>query len=126
MIDEKDRMAIHPAGERQSKAIHPLETVTSVDTFGGKIQLKWAPEAEVSSLGLMPFFIEFLKTSGRFDDWVNDCPLRYTSPDAPQKRDVLGTILLSVPAGHWRYAHIKRPTRRWSESASAGDEEGGE
>src|SRR5437016_10324067 len=48
----------------------------------------------------------FLKTSGVFENWVNDCPLQYTSPNAPQKRDVLGTILLSVLAGHWRYAHI--------------------
>ena len=54
----------------------------------------------------MPFFIEYLKTSGVFENWVNDCPLQYTSPNAPQKRDVLGTILLSVLAGHWRYAHI--------------------
>ena len=60
-----------------------------MDTFGGKIQVKWAPEAAVSSLGLMPFFIEFLKTSGRFDAWVEDCPLQYKSPNAPQKRDVL-------------------------------------
>jgi len=37
---------------------------------------------------------------------VNDCPLEYNSPNAPQKRDVLGTLLLSVLAGHWRYAHI--------------------
>jgi Transposase DDE domain group 1 len=36
----------------------------------------------------------------------NDCPLRYTSRNAPKKRDVPGTILLSVLAGHWRYAHI--------------------
>ena len=54
----------------------------------------------------MPFFIEFLKTSGLFDAWVEQCPLRYKSPNAPRKRDVLGTILLSVLAGHWRYAHI--------------------
>ena len=54
----------------------------------------------------MVFFIEFLKISGLFENWVKDCPLQYTSPNAPQKRDVLGTILLSVLAGHWRYAHI--------------------
>jgi hypothetical protein len=54
----------------------------------------------------MAFFIEFLKTSGLFDKWVEECPLTYTSRNAPQKRDVLGTILLSVVAGHWRYAHI--------------------
>src|SRR6202023_3475150 len=58
------------------------------------------------SLGLMPFFIEFLKTSGLFDKGVEDCPLRYTSGNAPEKRNVLGTLLLSVLAGHWRYAHI--------------------
>ena len=37
-----------------------------MDTFAGKVQVKWVPEAAVSSLGLMPYFIEFLKTSGVF------------------------------------------------------------
>lgn len=60
----------------------------------------------MSSLGQMPFFIVFLKTSGQFDKWVEECPLQYKSPNAPRKRDVLGTILLSVLSGHWRYAHI--------------------
>ena len=47
-----------------------------------------------------------LEDSGLFENWVNDGPLPYTSPNAPQIGDVLGTILLSVLAGHWRYAHI--------------------
>jgi len=106
MSDEKALIRIHPEGERQKEGIEPPETVLSLDTFAGKIQFRWAPGAGVSSLGLMPFFIEYLKTSGLFEGWVNDCPLQYTSPNAPQKRDVLGTILLSVLAGHWRYAHI--------------------
>src|SRR5207249_6405152 len=58
------------------------------------------------SLGLMPFFIEFLKTSGLFDQWVEDCPLHYTSGNAPAKRDVLGTLVLAALAGHWRYAFV--------------------
>jgi len=37
---------------------------------------------------------------------VADCPLLFTSPNAPRKRDVLGTLLLSVLAGHRRYAHV--------------------
>ena len=106
MSDEQALVAIHPEGEGPTAEMQPPETVTNVDTFGGKIQVRWAPEAAVSSLGLMPFFIEFLKTSGRFDVWVEDCPLQYKSPNAPPKRDVLGTILLSVLAGHWRYAHM--------------------
>jgi len=96
----------HPEGEVQTARDQPAEAVTSLDTFAGKIHVKWAPEAAVSSLGLMPFFIEFLKTSGLFDKWVEDCPLHYTSGNAPEKRDVLGTLVLSVLAGHWRYAHI--------------------
>ena len=44
--------------------------------------------------------------SGRFDALVADCPLHYTSPNAPSKRDVLGTVPLSVLAGQSRYAQI--------------------
>src|SRR5713101_9607217 len=106
MSDEEVVVKIHPEGERPTAGLAPPEGITSVDTFAGKIQMKWMPEAAVSSLGLMPFFIEFLKTSGRFDEWVEECPLQYTSPNAPRKRDVLGTVLLAVLAGHWRYAHI--------------------
>jgi hypothetical protein len=106
MGKEEAVVQAHPEGEVQIAGNQPAETVTSLDTFAGKIHVKWAPEATVSSLGLMPFFIEFLKTSGLFDKWVEDCPLHYTSGNAPEKRDVLGTLVLSVLAGHWRYAHI--------------------
>lgn len=106
MRDEKAMVKAHPGGEGKSGGVEGSEHSGSVDTFAGKIQVKWIPEAAVSSLGLMPYFIEFLKTSGRFDAWVEGCPLEYTSPNAPEKRDVLGTILLSVLSGHWRYAHI--------------------
>jgi Transposase DDE domain group 1 len=106
MSDEKALVKIHPEGELTAEPERPGESIASVDTFAGKVHMKWMPEAAVSSLGLMPFFIEFLKTSGRFDEWVEQCPLKYTSPNAPQKRDVLGTLLLAVLAGHWRYAHI--------------------
>ncbi len=106
MSDEKALVEIHPKGEPQIEGNPLFETPLSLDTFAGKVQFRWVPDAEVSSLGQMPFFIEYLKTSGVFENWVNDCPPQYTSPNAPQKRDVLGTILLSVLAGHWRYAHI--------------------
>src|SRR3954454_6539977 len=51
-------------------------------------------------------FRRILEQGGLFDGWVADCPLSFTSPNAPRKRDVLGTLLLSVLAGHQRYAHI--------------------
>jgi hypothetical protein len=110
MSEEKALTKIHPEGERElvcdEAPAGPSGGTISVDTFGGKIQVKWVPDAAVSAFGQMAFFIEFLKASGLFDAWVDDCPLHYTSPNAPKKRDVLGTLLLAILAGHWRYAHI--------------------
>ena len=106
MNNEEEIVQAHPEGEVQIAGNQPAANATCLDTFAGKVHVKWSPEATVSSLGLMPFFIEFLKTSGLFDKWVEDCPLHYTSGNAPEKRDVLGTLVLSVLAGHWRYAHI--------------------
>jgi len=77
-----------------------------VDTFGGKVHVEWDPQAAVTPLGQLPFFIEFLKVSGLFEHFIEGCPLEYTSPNAPLVRDVLGTLMLSILAGHNRYAHI--------------------
>jgi hypothetical protein len=46
-----------------------------------------------------------------FERWVSSCPLEYHSGNAPDKRDVLGrdvlgTLMLALLAGHRRYAHI--------------------
>lgn len=78
----------------------------AVDTFAGRIHVEWDPDAAVTPLGQLPFFIEFLKVSGLYDAFVADCPLSYSSPNAPNIRDILGTLILSVLAGHKRYAHI--------------------
>jgi len=78
----------------------------AVDTFGGKVHVEWDPAGAVTPLGQLPFFIEFLKVSGLFERFVEECPLQYSSPNAPAKRDVLGTLLLSILSGHHRYAHI--------------------
>ena len=69
------------------------------DTFAGRIHVEWDNSATVTPLGQLPFFIEYLKQGGLFDGWVADCPLHHTSPNAPNKRDGLGTVLLSVLAG---------------------------
>ena len=53
-------------------------------------------------------FCRFLKTGELFEPWVKACPIAYVSPNAPSKRDALGTVMLSVLAGHRRYEHITR------------------
>ena len=46
-----------------------------------------------------------------FAAFVADFLLRYTSLNAPKKRDVLGTAMLSMLAGHKRYAHMTSQMR---------------
>ena len=93
-------------GEAKRKAWAVQKRPIALDTFGGRIHVEWDPAAAVTPLGQLPFFIEFLKVSGLFDAWVADCPLTYQSNNAPDKRAVLATFLLSILAGHQRYAHI--------------------
>ncbi len=63
------------------------------DTFAGRVHVERDAAATVTPFGQLPFFIAYLKQGGLFDGWVADCPLRHTSPNAPHKRDVLGTDL---------------------------------
>jgi hypothetical protein len=95
-------LIVHPQGEQPSVELRPL----TADTFGGRVHVEWDDTAPVTPLGQLPFFIDYLKQGSLFDAWVADCPLFMTSPNAPGKRDLLGTVLLSVLAGHRRYAHI--------------------
>jgi len=93
-------------GER--KLAENRDGVRSVlaDTYGCRVYVEWDPQAAVTPLGQLPFFINFLKTAELFGPWVRDCPLEYTSNNARRKVDVLGTLMLSVLAGQRRYAHI--------------------
>ncbi len=68
--------------------------------------MEWDPDAAVTPLGQLSFFIEYFRLGGLFDPFVADCPVAMTSPNAPAKHDVLGTLPLSVLSGHKRYAHI--------------------
>lgn len=93
-------------GEAKRRKIGAKSEPFGIDTYAGKVHVEWDPDAAVTPLGQLPFFIEFLKVSGLFDAFVRESPLTYSSPNAPDKRDVLGTIILSILAGHKRYAHI--------------------
>ena len=102
MGTETTSVVVHPEGEQPE--VGAWSAVA--DTYGGRVHVEWDATAPVTPFGQLPFFIEYLKQGGLFDGWVADCPLSLSSPNAPRKRDLLGTVLLSVLAGHRRYAHI--------------------
>ena len=77
-----------------------------LETAGGQLKVRWDSKAQSTALGQMAFFIEFLTVTGLFEKWVEDCPLEYKSPNGSSRHDILGTWLLSILSGHWRYAHV--------------------
>lgn len=92
-------------GEAKRRALAKERSI-GLETYAGKVHVEWDPQAAVTPMGQLPFFTEFLKVSGLFDTFVDECPLEYSSPNAPGKREILGTLMLSILAGHKRYAHI--------------------
>src|SRR5579864_4860256 len=98
--------SIHLIGEPNLPTKAGESELLEVDTFDGKLHIEWDPDASVTPIGQLPFFIQYLKLGHRFLPWVEDCPLDYESNNAPSKTDVLGSLLLSVLSGHTRYAHI--------------------
>lgn len=92
--------AVGNALSEQAREVH------RVTTPGGQFQVRWDEGGSATALGQLAFFAEFLEVSGLFERWVDGCPMSYSSPNAPEVRDVLGTWLLSILDGQKRYAHV--------------------
>lgn len=96
-------------GETRQRALMVRQQVVEalgLETAGGQLKVRWDGKAQSSVMGQMAFFIEFLTVTGLFENWVKECPLDYKSPNGSSQRDILGTWLLSIVSGHWRYAHV--------------------
>ena len=106
MTHDSSSFGPHRPGEQSVVVGNGARAGVDVDSFAGPVRVEWDHEAPMTPHGQLVFFIDYLKTSGLFEALVADCPLRYASPNAPKKRDVLGTAMLSMLAGAKRYAHI--------------------
>lgn len=105
MSEVEIRKGVHPAGEgRGDELAYPAPH--RVETMGGPMQVSWEEDPGITPHGMLTYFFEFLHVSGLWEEFVEQCPLRYTSPNAPSKAEILGTILCGVLSGHRRYAHI--------------------
>lgn len=111
MEDQDLPTTTHPMGELSNCVLNSQKTDENsegihCDTFAGLVHVEWDEQTPVTPIGQLIFFTQFLKTCNLFAPWVKDCPLYYSSPNAPSKEDVLGTLLLAVLSGQKRYAHI--------------------
>jgi hypothetical protein len=95
MEDELNSLEVHPPGDLEWLGVGPAGE-SHLENFGGRLHVEWDPSAKVTAFGPVTYFIQFLKTSGLCDEWVELCPLRFTSDNAPSKQRILGTVLLSI------------------------------
>jgi Transposase DDE domain group 1 len=86
--------------------VEPVDEAMRVQTPGGVFSVRWDARGSATALGQLAFFAEYLEATGLFERWRQSCPLSYTSPNAPELVDVLGTWMLSILDGHCRYAHV--------------------
>jgi hypothetical protein len=100
------RELAHCGGESlTAHAVGRIDTFP-VETAGGVFQVRFDPAVPVSGLGGVVPFAQFLQASGLFAAWVAEAPWVPGSNRAHAVRDVLGTALLSVLSGHYRFAHV--------------------
>jgi len=92
--------------EAVAAMVKPAHEPMRVQTPGGVFTVRWDDRGSATALGQLAFFAEYLETTGLFERWLTSCPLSYTSPNAPELVDVLGTWMLSILDGHCRYAHV--------------------
>jgi hypothetical protein len=92
--------------EALDTVVEPVEPAMRVQTPGGVFSVRWDERGSATALGQLAFFAEYLEATGLFEAWLKSCPLSYTSPNAPEVVDVLGTWMLSILDGHRRYAHV--------------------
>jgi len=76
-----------------------------IRTDAGTLHWDYATQTPITLHGHLPFFAQFLSSGNLFSDWLADCPLAYSSNNAPKVADVMGTAVVSVLAGHSRYCH---------------------
>ena len=95
----------HPQGEPKNTSGPPSGT-WPLDTPGGRFHAEWDDQAPVTREGQLIFFFQFLQAGGLWEEFLRQCPLHYTGNRGSGADPIMGTILLSVLNGHWRYAHI--------------------
>lgn len=82
------------------------EGTSELFTLGGRMKLRWDRRVEMSTNAHHVLFSAFLRLGGLFDRLVESAPLDYTSPNRPEKRDVIGTAVLGILDGAKRFRHF--------------------
>ena len=80
----------------------------TISTLGGDYALKWDDETQMSVNAHAALLSQFAKAGGFFDRLVETCPMRLKSNNAPDVRDLIATVMVSMINGATRFRHIDR------------------
>lgn len=79
-----------------------------IETLGGGYALKWDDETQMSVNAHAALLSQFAKAGGFLDRLVETCPMRLTSNNAPEVRDLIATVMVSMINGATRFRHFDR------------------
>lgn len=79
-----------------------------IETLGGGYALKWDDETQMSVNAHAALLSQFAKAGGFLDRLVETCPTRLTSNNAPEVRDLIATVMVSMVNGATRFRHFDR------------------
>ena len=79
-----------------------------IETPGGDYALKWDDETQMGVNAHAALLSQFAKAGGFLDRLVETCPMRLTSNNAPEVRDPIATVMVSMINGATRFRHFDR------------------
>ena len=89
---------IHPKGELEISLKKREIAGLIADTFDGKIHIEWDPQAQVTPLGQLPFFIQYLKVGHLFEPWGRRLPIALRQQPCAEK-DQRTRLILIIDTG---------------------------
>jgi hypothetical protein len=69
-----ERISAHSKGEHPTR----VEDSWPLNTPGGRFYAEWDTQAPTSRGGQLVFFFQFLQAEGRWEQFMNHCPLIYS------------------------------------------------
>ena len=79
-----------------------------IETPGGGYALKWDDETQMGVNAHAALLSQFAKAGGFLDRLVETCPMRLMSNNAPEVRDLIATVMVSMVNGATRFRHFDR------------------
>ena len=77
-----------------------------IETLGGGYALKWDDETLMGVNAHAALLSQFAKAGGFLDRLVETCPMRLTSNNAPEVRDLIATVMVSMINRATRFRHF--------------------